>query len=559
MSEKPHSEEPLRVCIVGAGAAGCAAAWSLGQHPTKYTVHVFDRNANAGGVATSETPDESVPYINDGVQAAAPSYKNCLRLFTMAGSKPSPIFMKIAFNKDPESYWSNYRAETPIVHKLRDEIQRFGDVLKKVIKSEKFYVMWPIRRLLSWNNFSDDFQYKMVFPLAALFFGTGNQTPNVSSVIFARVFLDPELRLFDYDSERLLHQTPCMYAFDKLQDVYSGLVGEASKNGNVHFHLGCGVVKLTRSTADRGGITVLDEKGHFHVFDRVISACDAETANRLMTDKGFWEKRVLPSVEYFSDVTVTHTDRAYMDRYYNIDLDDPTRGDQYFIHVYEQDKTKVEMSFDLSHYQPQLRAQLAKAPTAANAAQASAPGHIESDNEDREPASRAHRSEAPEHVFQTIFLDARDGHMWTARDIDEEKVLMRRWWRQFGHTWRHYIYVVPWVRFAQNTKNTLYAGSWTLVNTHEIATISGLAAAYRLGAGYPFHNDELARQQFATYLDVAHGVKYEAPENPPELAPLNLPSSDPFQAADATGTPSTATSDDSRDGDIQVRQRSSKQ
>lgn len=34
-------------------------------------------------------------------------------------------------------------------------------------------------------------------------------------------------------------------------------------------------------------------------------------------------------------------------------------------------------------------------------------------------------------------------------------------------------------------KRTTYAAAWTLVNAHELAVISGMAAAYRLGAAYP--------------------------------------------------------------------------
>ena len=48
----------------------------------------------------------------------------------------------------------------------------------------------------------------MVYPLVALFFGTGNQTPKVSAAIIARVFRDPSLALFEYDPESLLSQTP---------------------------------------------------------------------------------------------------------------------------------------------------------------------------------------------------------------------------------------------------------------------------------------------------------------------------------------------------------------
>jgi hypothetical protein len=35
---------------------------------------------------------------------------------------------------------------------------------------------------------------------------------------------------------------------------------------------------------------------------------------------------------------------------------------------------------------------------------------------------------------------------------------------------------------------------------------TGLAAAERLGAPYPFAHDQLATQQFDTYLSLAHGL-----------------------------------------------------
>lgn len=56
--------------------------------------------------------------------------------------------------------------------------------------------------------FSEDFRTQMVLPLVALFFGTGNQTPSVSAAVIARVFLDPDLRLFDYCPKRLLNSVP---------------------------------------------------------------------------------------------------------------------------------------------------------------------------------------------------------------------------------------------------------------------------------------------------------------------------------------------------------------
>ena len=46
-------------------------------------------------------------------------------------------------------------------------------------------------------------------------------------------------------------------------------------------------------------------------------------------------------------------------------------------------------------------------------------------------------------------------------------------------------------------------------NMHELACVSGIAAAYRLGADY-IKFDNLAEDLFSKYLLVSHGVRYGA-------------------------------------------------
>ncbi len=69
-----------RICILGAGAAGCACAWLLSKHPDKFNVELWEKSEVAGGVATSYQIDENGLYINDGVQGGATSYRNTLLL-----------------------------------------------------------------------------------------------------------------------------------------------------------------------------------------------------------------------------------------------------------------------------------------------------------------------------------------------------------------------------------------------------------------------------------------------------------------------------------------------
>ncbi|TFY79542.1 hypothetical protein EWM64_g4470, partial [Hericium alpestre] len=45
------------------------------------------------------------------------------------------------------------------------------------------------------------------------------------------------------------------------------------------------------------------------------------------------------------------------------------------------------------------------------------------------------------------------------------------------------------------------------LNMHEIAVTSGFAAAYRLGAEYPFAGDEACARLFRLYLALSHGAR----------------------------------------------------
>ncbi|PIL34256.1 hypothetical protein GSI_03967 [Ganoderma sinense ZZ0214-1] len=70
---------PKRVCVIGAGASGMAAAYALSKHPDKFIVTVFDKELVLGGMATSIDIDSSkygATYINDGVQGCSPAFAN---------------------------------------------------------------------------------------------------------------------------------------------------------------------------------------------------------------------------------------------------------------------------------------------------------------------------------------------------------------------------------------------------------------------------------------------------------------------------------------------------
>lgn len=76
----------------------------------------------------------------------------------------------------------------------------------------------------------------------------------------------------------------------------------------------------------------------------MIFACAANVASTILGEGASWlERKVLRNVEYFRDLTVTHTDEAYMRRHNEVD-----ERAVYFIKSYEDDPSRVEMGFDLT-------------------------------------------------------------------------------------------------------------------------------------------------------------------------------------------------------------------
>jgi hypothetical protein len=131
----------------------------------------------------------------------------------------------------------------------------------------------------------------------------------------------------------------------------------------------------------------------------------AETTLRLLGDGASWlERRLLSNVTYYTDYAITHTDEAYMQS--NHDMR-PEQRDNYFVSNYDSDPGKIEMSFNLTTYQPHLAA-------------------------------------SGVDVYQTYYLDKQVKHLWTDACVDKSKILTQRWMRQFAHTWQHFAFFVPW-------------------------------------------------------------------------------------------------------------------
>ena len=88
--------------------------------------------------------------------------------------------------------------------------------------------------------------------------------------------------------------------------------------------------------------------------------------------------------------------------------------------------------------------------------------------------------------------------------IDEQKIIGRWWFQHIVHDVRHVALLVPLFRFIQGKQRTWHCGAHTLINSQETCFVSGLAAATRIGADYPF-DDPGARRSFNHYGSIMYG------------------------------------------------------
>ncbi|KAK5746391.1 hypothetical protein LTR17_000771 [Elasticomyces elasticus] len=515
-----------RVLVVGAGAAGMSCAHHLAQHPEKFDVTVVDAVNYCGGQAYSIPIDKEktgASWLNQGVQGGSYIFHHTMAMFGRNGYWADPVKLQVSFGKG-EQFWTNVYP-TKLLKKHASEVKRFYWMLKIVRTFEIFFALLPIKYLVKLFWFSTEFANLVALPMIALFLGTGNYAPEVPSMILERVCTSSTYGMW-YPPEKstITSNMPPMVVFPNFSDFYETWRKNLIKMG-VKIRLSTEVTRVTKR--DKNGVQVkiigrtpakdnhnqdsawvpntvegsnadADAVETTEDYDEIVLCVLTDTAKRLLKPTiTSLESRILGSAKFANDITVTHQDIDYMKRHYENFFDDSLAVKEingvdhskrveygrenfkamYLIRPYPSDLTKLEMCFDCTNYQAQF------------------PPNV--------PFEK--------HVFQTIFLNKdRDGHLWTIDEIDESKIIRKDWWHQLCHSWTHYMFVVPWMWLLQGKRHTRFASSWTMVNAHEVAVMSGIAAAVDMGAVYPedLERDKFSFLAFRLYYLLVYGRWY---------------------------------------------------
>ncbi|GAP89416.2 putative flavin-containing amine oxidasedehydrogenase [Rosellinia necatrix] len=503
------------VLVVGAGAAGMSTAYHLSQHPTKFDVTLIDAVDYCGGQAFSIPLDKKrygASWCNQGVQGGSYIFHHTLTMFARQGYYADPVKLQVSFGKD-DTFWTNM-FPTQLLSRHRREVARLTILLKLMRWFGFLFALLPLRLVFKLLLFSNEFTDSVVLPMTALFLGTGNATPEVPAIMFERLCTSPTYGMwYKTDRNTLISNRPPMVVFPNLSKFYEAWQKDLTSRG-VSIRLSTELTEI--SQRDGNGVVVslksrtavpdrhnpddagFDASSSVERFDEIVLCCLADRAKEVLGRTASWrEKRILNCAKFSDDITITHNDAGYMQKHYeNFYREDlavaRTNGvDQtsrltyaavnfrpmYYIKTYPQDKSKLEMCFDTTNYQSQFP--------------------------EKVPFKR--------HVFQTIYLNkGRDRHLWSDGEIRKDLIIRQDWWHQLCHSYTHYLFVVPWMMFVQARNHTRFAAAWTLVNAHEVAILSGIAAAVDLGAEYPedLEHNRFSFLCFRLYYLLAYGKWY---------------------------------------------------
>ena len=434
-----------RICIVGGGISGLAAAWSLARHPDRFDFALYEKNDRLGGNAmTVEIPQDDgtrIP-IDISVTAYIPTvYNHYVILLEKYGIKSLPSRFSYSVRYGNDVYAHDFDSE--LRRELADEIAKFQKLIS-VLKRFNFLSVSTSRakamlnpfnyismgRLLDLLNFSSDFRFKVLKPLFVNFV-LASGLFDMPASLFSR-YLD----FFDIEKS-----TPMVTWDQGTANLYRHMADEFRDR----IHLNRGVKKIRR---DGDGVLVIDEYGKAERFDDVVLACNANQALMMLDRPSRAETMVLSSVRYESELhnhAVVHSDASVLSQ----DGTRPLETRSNYIQHYGARPDNYEITYIMHNQQPWAKT-----------------------------------SDKPCLVTYN-----------PTRPIDEKKIHKRWWFQHVVHDIFQVSVVMNLFPFIQGKQHTYYCGAHTVVNSQEHGLISGLAVARQLGADYPF-DDAAAKEWF---------------------------------------------------------------
>lgn len=288
------------IAVIGGGAAGLAASWSLSQ---KHNVTLFEFESHLGGHAYShpiEDAQGNATHIDMGVdyfnERLSP---NLMALLAHLGIETfvAPLTMRFQF-KEPNQYWSNTSFDGELFEKFHEEFNRFHRDMSAIARTtDERLKRMSIGDYLDEQSYSEEFRYQALVPLMTIYSGCKARSLDYNLTYAAISF---ELNLLSFF---------CPGYWRKAIGGIRSYVDKIQKS------LGDSVqcnARINQIEPSEEGVRITFVDGLVSLFDKVVFATHSDITLSLLSKPTSLQSSILSRFEYTPVTSYFHSDQSIL-------------------------------------------------------------------------------------------------------------------------------------------------------------------------------------------------------------------------------------------------------
>ena len=294
------------IAIIGTGIAGMGCGHFLHN---RYDIEFYEQNSYIGGHTNTvfvEEEGRKIPIDTGFIVFNNVTYPNLVRLFKQLNVEVKPTKMSFGVQHVPSrlEYGSlNLFAQkrnylNPGFWRMLLQIKRFYAEAEEILENER-YASYSLLDYVKEKHYGNDFLYNYIVPMSSALWSTPTDvTLQYPARALVRFFKNHGLLGINTQVQwYTVHNGSWQYR-DKLIAPFKHKiqVGKAAK----------------RVIREDGKVVIIASDGSEKKYDKVIFACHADQALRLIYDRTELENSLLSPFKYQKNIATLHTDEAVM-------------------------------------------------------------------------------------------------------------------------------------------------------------------------------------------------------------------------------------------------------
>ena len=294
------------IAIIGTGIAGMGCGHFLHK---RYDIEFYEQNSYIGGHTNTvyvEEEGRKIPIDTGFIVFNNVTYPNLVRLFKQLKVEVKPTKMSFGVQHVPSGleYGSlNLFAQkrnylNPGFWRMLFQIKRFYAEAGEILENER-YASYSLLDYVKEKHYGNDFLYNYIVPMSSALWSTPTDiTLQYPARALVRFFKNHGLLGINTQVQWCTVQNGSWQYRDKLIAPFKHKiqVGKAAK-------------KVIR---EDGKVVIIASDGSEKKYDKVIFACHADQALRLIYDRTELENSLLSPFKYQKNIATLHTDEAVM-------------------------------------------------------------------------------------------------------------------------------------------------------------------------------------------------------------------------------------------------------